>query len=159
MVIKSEVGMLVGDAYNPNTMKISMYASLSDITELLSRTGASDIMVVDKEGYLVGVASEGDLIRAVIPEPDEIVKSDLPLLTGFEIMEEKGREIRELMVKDIMVPTPITVTEEDALISAAQIMLTRMIRRLPVVKNGKLIGSLSRADVCKAVLGENLEEL
>lgn len=151
--------MLVGDAYNPDTIKIAVNAGLGDAAELFSRTRASDIMVVDEEGYLVGVASEGDLIRAVMPDKDEIIESDLPLLTGFEIMEEKGREIRELTVKDIMVPKPITVTEGDALISAAQIMLTRMIRRLPVVKNGKLIGSLSRADVCKAVLDEDLEEL
>ena len=73
-------------------------------------------MVVDKEDHLVGVASEGNLIRSVIPEPAEIVNSDLPLLTGFEIMEEKGREVRKLTVEDIMVPKPITVTEEDPLL-------------------------------------------
>lgn len=151
--------MLVGDAYNPSTVKISPDTSLSDAAKLFSETRASDIMVVDGDGSLVGVASEGDLIRAVIPDQHEIVESDLPLLAGFEMMEEKGREIRGLTVEDIMIPEPVTVTEEDALIKAAQIMIAKTIRRLPVVKDGKLIGNLSRADICKAVLDEGLDEL
>ena len=150
--------MLVGDAYNPNTIKISLNATLGDAAELFSRTRASDIMVVDEEGCLLGVASEGDLMRAVVPDQQEIIESDLPLLAGFEMMEEKGREVRELKVGDIMIPEPVTVTEEDALIKAAQIMVARMIRRLPVVRDGKLVGSLSRADICKAVLDEGLDE-
>lgn len=149
--------MLVGDAYNPNTVKIAVTADLGEASELFSKTRISDVMVVDEEGYLVGVVSEGDLMRAVMPDRDEIIESDLPLLTGFEIMEEKGQEIREITVEDIMIPMPITVVEEDALIKAAQIMLAKMIRRLPVVKDGRLIGCLSRADICRAVLDEGIE--
>lgn len=146
--------MQVAEAYNPKMIKIKCGASLKEVAELLVETRASDIMVVDEDGMLMGVASEGDLIRAVIPKTEEIISSDVPLLAGLEMIEEKGREVSRLKVEDIMIESPIAITEEDPLIKAAQIMLSKMIRRLPVVKEGRLIGSISRADICNAVLSE-----
>lgn len=151
--------MLVRDAYNSNTVKIKAGSTLQDVAELFAETRASDIMVVGNDDVLVGVASEGDLVREVLPGHDEILDSDLPLLAGFEMMEEKGQKLRNIKVEDIMVADPLTVREEDALIKAAQIMMSKMIRRLPVVRQGKLVGSLSRADICRAVLAENIDEL
>lgn len=150
--------MRVADAYNPRPIKIRSDSSLREAAELLAKTQVSDIMVVDSGEMLVGVLSEGDLIRAVIPEQGEVIESDMPLLAGFELMEEKGKEIREVKVADIMVPQPEAVTVEDPILKAAQLMISMMTGRLPVLEDGRLVGSLSRADVCRAVLAEEPEE-
>lgn len=146
--------MRVADAYNERTAKIMSDATLQDAAELLATTVSSDLMVVDWDDNLVGVLSEGDLIRAVMPSQAEVLQGDVPLLSSLELMAEKGSDIRDLRVQDIMVNDPITVSPEDPLLKAAQIMTSKMIRRLPVVDEGKLVGSLSRADICLQVLRE-----
>ncbi len=52
-----------------------------------------------------------------------------------------------------MIEEPIIVEPEDHVAKAATVLLNRQIRLLPVVKEGKLVGTISRADVCRAVVG------
>lgn len=146
--------MRVADAFNEKTAKIGSDATLRDAAELLADTRSSDLMVVDEDETLLGVVSEGDLVRAVMPSRDEILEGDVPLLLSLDLIEEKGSSIKDLSVVDIMIEEPITVSPEDPLLKAARIMTSKMLRRLPVVDGGRLIGSLSRADICLHVMGE-----
>jgi len=150
--------MRVADVYDRKPIKVKSDASLREAAELMASTHASDLMVVDEKGALVGMVSEGDLLRAVIPERGDVIDSDVPLLAGLEMMEAKGREVRDLKVADIMDSTPDTVSIEDPLLKAAQMMMFRMIRRLPVMSEGRLVGSLSRSELCRAVLAEEKED-
>lgn len=95
-------------------------------------------MVIDTEGNFVGVASEGDLIRAVMPDLDEVVAAGGSLTVVFRIF--------------LSITNPITVHPSDELLKAATVMTTKMIRRLPVVANGKFLGTVSRADICWVLL-------
>jgi CBS domain-containing protein len=146
--------MRVADAFNERTAKIRSSATLREAAELLATTQSSDLMVVDDNDNLLGVASEGDLVRAIIPSREEVLEGDLPLLSSLELIGERGSSIKDLSVSDIMITEPITVSLEDPLLKAAQIMAAKMLRRLPVVDDGKLVGSISRADICHHVLRE-----
>lgn len=146
--------MRVIDVLNEKTAKIKGDASLREAAELLATTLSSDLMVVDENDLLLGVLSEGDLVRAVMPTEEEVLEGDFPLLQSLELIEEKGVNVGRLSVKDVMIEAPVTVSPEDPLLKAAQIMTSKMIRRLPVVDDGKLVGSLSRADICLHVLKE-----
>ena len=55
-------------------------------------------------------------------------------------------------IDNYLIPGPITLKPEDSLLMVATTMVDKNIRRLPVVKNGKLVGTVARGDICKAVL-------
>lgn len=149
--------MRVADAYSEKTAKARANATLREAAELLSDTRSSDLMVVADDETLLGVVSEGDLIRAVMPSREEVLSDEVPLLQILDLIEEKRSSIKDICVTDIMTENPITVTPEDPLLKAAQIMTSKMIHRLPVVVGGKLIGSLSRADICLHVMREHTD--
>jgi CBS domain-containing protein len=136
------------------TARISVDAPMSLAAELLVLSHASDLMVVDENGHYVGVLSEGDLLRAIMPDFEGLLESGVSLEDAFRIFADAGREYADQPIGRLVIRKSITVSPDDELLKAATAMVMKQIRRLPVVEEGRLVGSISRADVCWAVLCE-----
>ncbi len=108
-------------------------------------------MVVDEGNKFIGVLSEGDLIRAGMPKFEEMA-AEGSLASGFAIFQEKGKSLATAPIEPLVIKNAITVSPSDDLLTAASIMVKKQIRRLPVVDKGQLVGTISRTDVCRAVL-------
>jgi CBS domain-containing protein len=91
------------------------------------------------------------LIRVGLPRFEEIV-AEGALTSGFEIFREKGKNLASAPIEPLVIKDAITVAPLDDLLTAASIMVKKQIRRLPVVENGNLVGTISRTDVCRAML-------
>jgi len=74
------------------------------------------------------------------------------MTSGFEIFQEKGKNLANAPIEPLVIKNAIVVKPSDDLLTAASIMVKKQIRRLPVVDNGVLVGTVSRTDVCRAVL-------
>ena len=101
------------------------------------------VIPVAEEGRLLGLVTDRDLVLRVLAERKD------PL---------------EVRLEDIATTAPITVTPDTQLSEARSMMAEHRIRRLPVVKNGELVGILSLGDVAHAdaserAVGEALEEI
>ena len=73
----------------------------------------------------------------------------------FSIFLQKGKELAKLPILPFVITEPIVLDPQDHVAKAATVMIDRNIRLLPVIKDGKLVGSISRADVCQAVVGNS----
>ena len=144
--------MKIADVMNVNAARIRDNGTVRQAAELLSSSQASDLMVVDEEGNFRGVLSEGDLIRAALPRYDEIIRDGGAIHDALESFRDNGREMANRPIDPLVIKEPITVSPHEALLKAAGTMISRQIRRLPVVSGGKLVGTVSRADVCRGVL-------
>ena len=87
--------------------------------------------VVDKSGRLVGILTEKDCLRLVAAG----VQGDLP----------RGS------VANFMTPNPETIPPDMDVYFAAGLFLTRDFRRFPVVEDGKLVGTITRFDIMRAI--------
>jgi CBS domain-containing protein len=145
--------MKIADIMNLNSARIRDTATLRQAAELLSGSDASDLMVVDADGDLVGVLSEGDLIRAALPRYEEILRDGGSLHDALETFVENGRSLAAGGIGNLLIKDPITISPHEALLKAAGTMISHQIRRLPVVSGGKLVGTVSRADICRGILG------
>jgi CBS-domain-containing membrane protein len=114
--------------------------------------------VVDGEGRLMGVVTEGDLLRREelgnVPDTPlwrTLFTDDDTLARAFA--KAYGRRVREAMSRDLK-----TVAEDMALGRAAEMLFRLKLKRLPVMRGDKLIGILSRSDVIRALgrLGKDL---
>lgn len=143
--------MNIRDVMNTTPAQIPAGTTMRAAAEAVAQSQCSDLMVVDASGQFIGVLSEGDLIRAVLPKLDEIVASG-GLADARELFEDKGHEFAHTTIDAIVIRKPVTLAPKDALLQAASTMARMQIRRLPVVENGKLVGTVSRADICAAVL-------
>ena len=101
-----------------------------DAVKLLVKNKISGAPVVDQDNRLLGVFSEKSVMKVLVEAAYEQVPAD---------------RIEGLMNKE-----PRTIDENTQLATMAQIFLTSDCRRLPVVKDGKLLGQVSRRDVVQA---------
>jgi CBS domain-containing protein len=110
------------------------------------------LMVVDHEGGFVGALSEEDLVRALLPPFDDVTAAGGTLDEAFALFLRRGRELADRPIDPLVGRDAVTVRSTDHLARAAVVMADRGIRRLPVVDDGTLVGTLSRADLCRAVI-------
>ncbi len=148
--------MLIRDIMTIYPVYIEPDATMRRAAEIISIAEVSDLMVVDEQKNFVGVLSEGDVIRAMLPNFDEILEAGGSLNDAFEFFVRKGRESTRRPIAPLIIREPITMRPTDAVAMAAAVMAEKQIRRLPVVENGNLVGTVSRADVCRAVLYYNV---
>ena len=117
--------MIASDIMTRNVYTIHPGASAQEAARLLSQERISGAPVVDAHGKVIGIVSEADIISKVNREG--------------------------LCVADIMSCEVIAVGEETAVSEIARLFAERNIKRVPVLRDGKLVGIVSRADIVHAV--------
>ncbi|MFH5926744.1 CBS domain-containing protein [Roseomonas xinghualingensis] len=126
--------------------------SVQALVQLLRERHVSGVFVVDAEGAPLGVVSEADLIRRLAPDGLEADLGWIPrLLVDQDRAARHYARLHGTRVQDVMTPTLVSVDEEAALEDAVRLMQERGVRRLAVMREGRLAGVVSRADLLKAV--------
>jgi CBS domain-containing protein len=132
-------------------ISVAPETTLAEAANLMLRNHISGLPVVDKAGAVVGVVSEGDFLRrSEIGTPRKRGR----LLSFFlgraggadDYVHDHGRKVSE-----IMTPSPITVSEATPLPELVALMEKHNIKRVPVVRDGKLVGIVSRFNLLQAV--------
>jgi CBS domain-containing protein len=139
--------MQAADVMTPHVITVGPDSEVREIATLLLEHGISAVPVVDDAGKVLGIVSEGDLMRRVETQGDEHKSWWLKLFTGHdagEYVRSHGRRASEIMTRD-----PVTVTEDEPLYRVAKLLEKRRIKRVPVVREGRLVGIVSRANLLR----------
>jgi CBS domain-containing protein len=144
--------MKVGDIMTRNVISVRGDEAVLEAAGLMLQNRISGLPVVDAAGKLIGIVTEGDFLRR-----DEIGTQRrrpkwLEFLVGpgrlaSEYVQAHGRKVDE-----IMTPDPCSVTEDESLESVVDLMEHRRIKRLPVVRDERLVGIVSRANLVHALV-------
>ncbi len=127
--------------------------TLHRAAEVIALSGVGDLMVIDDDNRFIGVLSVGDVLRAAMPDIEDILEHGGTIDQAFRLFLRRGSELMYKPVAPLIIRNPLTVAPDDHVAKAAALMLQRNIHRLPVVKDGRLIGTVGRTDVCQAVVG------
>ena len=144
--------MQVRDIMTIYPVYIRIGADMRRAAEIISISEVSDLMVIDYDNKFIGVLSEGDLIRTLLPSFDEVLRTGGTLNDAFKFFVQKGRDLVNRPIDPLVIHNAITLKTTDDIAQAAVIMVEKQIRRLPVVDDGKLMGTVSRSDICRAVI-------
>lgn len=131
---------------------------LKEVAELLSMRALSGIPVVNKENEVVGYISEKDIITSMFPEKVKIENTDILGFTHLSQVVKKLGTVGQAKVKDYMDQNFIVVTEETPTPDVAEIMLHKDLKRVPVVRNRRLIGIVDRSSLSCILLEEGCLE-
>lgn len=142
----------VRDVMQTDMATLDPDASLAQAAALVAATRVGDLMVVDARGAFVGVLSEGDILRSSLPDLDEILAAGGTLHDGYQLFLHKARELSGKPIARLIITEPFVLAPGDHVAKAATLLIDRQIRLLPVVENGRLVGTVSRADICRAVV-------
>jgi CBS-domain-containing membrane protein len=119
--------------------------------KLLAEHDVSALPVVDKEANLVGGLSEADLIHRAEIGTEKHRPWWLEAVTGASTLAEEFAKSHGKKVGEIMTSGVISVSEDTALSEIAALFERKRIKRVPVVKNGKLVGIVSRSNLIQAL--------
>lgn len=144
--------MLVSDIMTAFPAFIRLGEDIRRAAEVVCVSEVGQLMVLDHDGTFVGSLSEEDLVRAMLPGFDDVTAAGGSLADAFRLFLERGRALADRVIDPLVVRDAVTVASTDEVARAAVVMVDRGIRRLPVVDNGALVGTVSRADLCRAVI-------
>ena len=141
--------MRVEDVMTADVITVGPEVSVHKAAQLMSDHGVSGLPVVDADGRLIGIVTEGDLIlRQAAPrarhwwhrffaDPDGLAR---------DYQKAAGTTVGEVMTRVVVSVSPSLEID-----SVARILHDRGLRRAPVVRNERLVGILARADLVKAL--------
>jgi len=143
--------MQVRDVMTPNVVSVRDDESIVKAARLMLQNRISGLPVVNANGALVGVVTEGDFLRRGELGTSRQRPKWLEFLVGpgrlaNEYVHQSGRKVAEVMTRD-----PLTVGEDDSLETVVKLMESRRIKRLPVMRNGQIVGIISRANLVHAL--------
>lgn len=119
--------------------------------------------VVDADGKLVGILTDGDLVRALSVQmglaADERVDLASLLAEPDEDLAARLYNLASRPVGDLMTTEVVVVSEDDPVAEAARVMSENLLRKLPVVRRGRVVGVVTRSDLVLGVLAHYALEL
>ncbi len=143
--------MKAADVMVSNVISVGSQASVQEVADVLLRNRISGAPVVGPQGDLVGIVSEGDLMRR--PEAGTERRSSwwLGLLTSSQSMASDYIKSHSRKVEDVMTPKVVTATPDTSVREIANLLEKHGIKRVPIVSDGKVVGIVSRANLLQAL--------
>jgi CBS domain-containing protein len=153
MVLQQNQGtaMRAMDVMTSEVITVGEEASVQQVANLLAERGISAVPVVDSENLVIGMVSEGDLLHRAETGTERRrswwldMMSSTNKLAGDYIKSHSGK------VKDVMTRDVISVSDTTPVADIAVLLETNRIKRVPVVRDGTLVGIVSRANLVRAL--------
>ncbi|MDE2942877.1 MAG: CBS domain-containing protein [Gemmatimonadota bacterium] len=115
--------------------------ALEEAADVLARKRLRAMPVIDDEGHVLGMLTDRLLISGLLPELERAEAGGPALESGHA-----GQ------VRDIMERTVMCVKDDEPLANVVRLMLDKEIERFPVVREGELVGFLTRGDIIRRLL-------
>ena len=143
--------MKAADVMKHRVVTIDPGTTVGEAAQLMLKHAISGLPVVDRSGALVGMVTEGDLLRRTETGTERRRPHWLEFLIGpgrlaSEYVHTHGRKIEEVMTRKVVTITPATPLED-----VVALMEKHRIKRLPVLEHGKIAGIVSRANLLHAL--------
>jgi CBS domain-containing protein len=144
--------MKASEIMSRNVATVGPDTPVVDAIHLMLDRGISGLPVVDSNGKVVGIVTEGDLLRRAEMRTERQRPRWLEFLLGpcrlaEEYVRTHGRKVGEIMTEQV-----ISVSEDTPLAAIVELMERHRVKRLPVLRGDALIGIVSRADLMRALV-------
>ncbi|MCC6781027.1 MAG: CBS domain-containing protein [Hyphomicrobiales bacterium] len=153
--------MKAGDVMTTKVVAVGPNTPGRSIALTLFKHGISAVPVVDDNGAPIGMVSEGDLVPR--DEREREARRDWwlrALAEGEDLSPEFLRHLqaKDRLAREVMHAPIVTATEDTDLVEIAELLSTKRIKRVPIVRDGRMVGIVSRADLVRAVATPHARE-
>jgi CBS domain-containing protein len=150
--------MIVSDVMTRKVLSVPPDETVEHAALLMLKHGISGLFVVDAKGELVGVVTEGDLLRR------EEIGTERHRSWWLQVLVSPGKQALDFTrahgrrVSDIMTPDVICVASTTTLEEVVDTMEKQRIKRVAVTENGHMVGVVARSDLLRALLSHEREK-
>ncbi|MGZ5232721.1 MAG: CBS domain-containing protein, partial [Burkholderiales bacterium] len=144
--------MRVSDVMTKRVISITPEATVLEAVKVMLKNHISGMPVINGKGQLVGILTEGNFLHRSETGTERSRARWLDALFGpseaaKDFVHSHGRKVKEVMSRN-----PVTVRENTPLDEVVHLMENRNIKRLPVLRSGKVVGIISRANLMRALV-------
>jgi CBS domain-containing protein len=143
--------MKAADVMITNVIAVGPDACVQDVARILLDSRISAVPVIASDGKLLGIVSEGDLMRRAEAGTGRRRPWWLAILTGREVLANEYIREHSRRVTDVMTRNVVTAAADTPLSTIANLLEKNAIKRVPIVEEGKVIGIVSRANLLQAL--------
>ena len=146
--------MKVKDLMSRDLTSVQDEAPLKEAAMLLSQNELSGVPVLNEANQVIGFISEKDIISSTLPNGLQIRNPEVVSLADLSQVVKRLSRVGKAKVKDYMSETLIFVTEYTPLSKIVELMLEKDLKRLPVLRNKRLVGIIERTTLSKLAMEE-----
>jgi CBS domain-containing protein len=143
--------MKAADVMVSAVISVRPNARVEEVASILLANHISAVPVIDEEGELLGIVSEGDLMRRAEAGTERRRSWWLEHLTGKQVLAAEYVKSHSHKVSDVMTRGVIIATPDAPLGEIASLLEKNRIKRVPIVQNGKVVGIVSRANLLQGL--------
>jgi CBS domain-containing protein len=140
------------DVMRTEVHTVQVDTPLEEIARMLAAHHICGVPVVDDQRRVIGIVSESDLVDE---RKRETRISRVALFGVFPVADgilvDAARRGMALPARELMTQEVVTATEETTMHELSQLMATRRVNRIPIVRDDRLVGIVSRADLVQAL--------
>ncbi|MBI4544180.1 MAG: CBS domain-containing protein [Gemmatimonadetes bacterium] len=136
--------LTVRDIMTRQIQCVSPETPAQEAVEHLIRLGVRALPVVGEKGEVLGIVTDRDIMRSLLPQIPRAAENQPPAVLPLT---------RQPLVREIMSRSVLCVAEDTGIDEVANLMINKDVGQLPVVREGKLTGFLTRADIIRKLLG------
>ncbi len=141
MDLELHQSLLVEDVVEPVQYRVYPDTPYSEVTDLMIRRDLDALPVVGKNYEFLGIITTGDAMKEVLSQARVEER-----VGGGSSASPKEPTAREIMTRSVM-----CISEEQSLMEAASIMVNRDVEQLPVIREGEMVGFLTRGEVLRRI--------
>lgn len=146
-----EFAMKASDIMVTNVVTVGANSTVGDVAKLLFDKRISAVPVVGEKGELLGIISEGDLLRRAEVGTEKRRSWWLQALTSSDRLADEFVRSHARKVTDVMTRQVITAGPDTPISEIATLLEKNGIKRVPIVMAGKVVGIVSRANLIQAL--------
>ncbi len=143
--------MRVKDVMTVNVISIGADEPVLKAARMMLQNRISGLPVIDKDGELIGIVTEGDFLRRSELGTQRQRPKWLEFIVGPGKLAQEFTHSAGRKVEEIMTPDPRTISENETLESVVETMERHHVKRLPVTRGGRVVGIISRANLMHAL--------
>lgn len=144
--------LIARDLMTRDVVSIPPTMPVASVARLLAERGISALPVVSSDGRMIGIVTELDLIRRLAGAEDRRPGWLHRLVGSRDRDAERYAQVHGMLAEDVMTRDVLSVEEDTSAEHIAHLMEERGIRRVPVLRDGQLVGIVSRADLLQALM-------
>jgi CBS domain-containing protein len=145
------MAMRVKEVMTPNVICIGAEEPVIKAARMMLQNRISGLPVIDKDGELVGIVTEGDFLRRSELGTQRRRPKWLEFILGPGRLAQEYTHSAGRKVEEIMTPDPRTIGEDETLEAVVDTMERHRVKRLPVTRGGRVVGIISRANLLHAL--------
>ena len=148
--------MKISEIMMKDVYSVHLTATIGEVLTLMVDHKVSGVPIVDNNNAVVGFISDGDIMKFIAKQDPRIIDmtSFITVWYDTETFEKKLQDLRNLNVMELAQTKVISVEEDFEIDEVAKILGKKKIKKVPVLKNGLLVGVASRSDIIRYIASQ-----